>query len=966
MPGLYTVEVSAPHYESARTRVQVGFRDNATADTIQLSPAPVITGNITAAIGTPGSRTCIWSVPAAAVPDGSTAGDVVGPCTPSVPADCTAATVTFNTGATGPQCASVPGLGRYEIEVPRRGQYFVVVKASDTEYVNATDVRLNVPSGSTLVHNVQLNRYGRVTLTALVAGSGGALQATSGATLTLTQGATSFPTDPAGSTSTAEGLVFFKRLLPGIYTVNGTNGTRASDPFNVVVGFNQEVERIVPLIRRVSQLIGRVSTNIGGDQDVAGADVQVIGPVGYSGTQPFNGSVTARTASDGCFVVTRATASPVGVGDCTGTYANGPNLPWQRLDLLSNTVSEVRISKIGYDTLIQRNVDLDEADVNQFTLEPSAVTFIGNTAGTRITAEGAVPNYANATFSVDSTTTSAATITVKAAANGDLTWTDTRYTTTNRIRPGSYTIAVSMPGYINDTVDVVCAVATTTPATLSTCSPPRNLVLRQHGSLRVNAVDASSSPVNDVVATLTKGGATVGQRSSANDGNNVTFPDVLPGATDYALRVQAAGFDFDATALSCTPEGGTASSTITIEAGKLTTCTVTLTRLGTFTGTLKGVLADAPATDPFRELAGATVQATPCTAPATPTTACTTVDPTRRLTATTNAAGQYSISGTNRIEGIGQGWWLLTTVLPGWSQAAAASGDLPGTLVNVTTGGNLPQDLTMYVNRVNFTARINDQGGARVDDATVKLLQGATEVATGTLTGSGTTAQYDFTNVLPGFYTLEMTGAGLVRTTVQVEIAVGVANQSFQAFVSRASNSVSARAASGCTTTTPTIRPSCAPSSRRRAGSPHPGRVVACFQPHLYSRTRAFAAEFGAALGLADEVVVMDVFAAREDPVPGVTGGLVAAAVPLPAAQVAYEPSWSAVPRELARRSRAGDVVITFGAGDVTLIGPEVLELLAAGERADEPVGAPAACRAAARSSSGSGLLLVASERWSS
>ena len=61
------------------------------------------------------------------------------------------------------------------------------------------------------------------------------------------------------------------------------------------------------------------------------------------------------------------------------------------------------------------------------------------------------------------------------------------------------------------------------------------------------------------------------------------------------------------------------------------------------------------------------------------------------------------------------------------------------------------------------------------------------------------------------------------------------------------------------------------------------GRVVVVFQPHLFSRTQAFAAEFGTALGLADEVVVMDVYAAREDPVPGVTGALVAAAVPLPA-----------------------------------------------------------------------------------
>ena len=54
------------------------------------------------------------------------------------------------------------------------------------------------------------------------------------------------------------------------------------------------------------------------------------------------------------------------------------------------------------------------------------------------------------------------------------------------------------------------------------------------------------------------------------------------------------------------------------------------------------------------------------------------------------------------------------------------------------------------------------------------------------------------------------------------------------------------------------------------------------FQPHLYSRTRLFAEDFGRALGLADEVVVLDVYAAREDPEPGVDGSLVARAVPLP------------------------------------------------------------------------------------
>ena len=106
------------------------------------------------------------------------------------------------------------------------------------------------------------------------------------------------------------------------------------------------------------------------------------------------------------------------------------------------------------------------------------------------------------------------------------------------------------------------------------------------------------------------------------------------------------------------------------------------------------------------------------------------------------------------------------------------------------------------------------------------------------------------------------------------------------------------------------------------------GRLVVAFQPHRYSRTLAFAAEFGAALALADEVVVMEVYAAGEEPVPGATGATVAAAVPLPPERVLFEPSWSAVPAALAARARPGDLVLTLGAGDVTLVGPEVLRVL--------------------------------------
>jgi UDP-N-acetylmuramate--alanine ligase len=103
------------------------------------------------------------------------------------------------------------------------------------------------------------------------------------------------------------------------------------------------------------------------------------------------------------------------------------------------------------------------------------------------------------------------------------------------------------------------------------------------------------------------------------------------------------------------------------------------------------------------------------------------------------------------------------------------------------------------------------------------------------------------------------------------------------------------------------------------------GRLLVAFQPHLYSRTRDFAAEFGSALALADVVLLLDVYGAREQPLPGVTGALIVPAVPLPTDCVHYEPCWADVPTRLADLARPGDVVVTMGAGDVTLLGPQLL-----------------------------------------
>jgi UDP-N-acetylmuramate--alanine ligase len=113
-------------------------------------------------------------------------------------------------------------------------------------------------------------------------------------------------------------------------------------------------------------------------------------------------------------------------------------------------------------------------------------------------------------------------------------------------------------------------------------------------------------------------------------------------------------------------------------------------------------------------------------------------------------------------------------------------------------------------------------------------------------------------------------------------------------------------------------------AARAVAGS---GRVHVLFQPHLFSRTLAFAAEFARALELADSVAVLDIYPAREDPVEGVTSALITARLPRRPGHV--EDPAEAV-RWLAAAAEPGDIILTVGAGDVTAYGPALIGALTA------------------------------------
>lgn len=110
-----------------------------------------------------------------------------------------------------------------------------------------------------------------------------------------------------------------------------------------------------------------------------------------------------------------------------------------------------------------------------------------------------------------------------------------------------------------------------------------------------------------------------------------------------------------------------------------------------------------------------------------------------------------------------------------------------------------------------------------------------------------------------------------------------------------------------------------------------PGRrLVAVFQPHLYSRTAAHGQAMGQALAAADLVIVTEIYPAREQPIAGVSGRQVAEAAKRAGANARFEPTRAEVGRTVYQALRAGDVVLTLGAGDITRVAPELVRWLSA------------------------------------
>lgn len=768
LPGLHIVHISAPGYEPATVRVEVPLGAMVTAPRVALQPAPVITGRITAVIGAPTGPTCVWAVPA-------------GSATTSVDCPTTTTPTTCNDATTDPTvsvCALVGTDGSYRLQVPVHGGYRVYVKPSDTEYVGpAVPASFTLPVGGTQQYDVLLHRLARVSVLVLEPSPSGVLQAAGGVSISVDGVLQPAQTGPSGT-------VLITGLTPGVHQLTaskprpGGGDPITAGPVPIGVTYDQTYPATLTLTNPISAVIGQLTVNVDGKAiPIAGASVTLTGVQQYVGTLPVNGSVVMTTGKDGCFAAypgaTAPTSWPSACTDIANHVGDAPDQAARPFTLLSDIVS-VSATASGYSALnVSQTKVTTGSTVNIFTMRPDPVAFTG-TLGVSPNVAPDNSNLSNTSVRVVSGAPGSGVLTASVSDTGAVSINDASMGAANQLYPGTYTLEFTRTGYSSRPSTFTCKVAE--PCTMSA-------TLVKLSGLTIMVQNSSGTAVNGARLILTDTtNATPAQTVNA-PGDSATFTGLVadsPGR--YKVTVQAGGYRFgDAGGTDVTLSCGGATATVIpgVPPGGSVTCTVALTRIGAVSGTVNGIIAASPATDPHEPISGATVTVRQCKTAVDPTkaTTCTTQNPT--FTATSAKDGTYRVTGTSTVEGLAAGTWQVTTTAPGFADATS--------LVTVTDDADAVVDPSLYITPVSYTVTVRDGNGTGLSGLTLKLLDGPSSPAT----AKGTSSTYAFTDIVPGTYTLQATGKKINTTTVQVTIVRGDLNQTYPLTVGLGVNTAS-------------------------------------------------------------------------------------------------------------------------------------------------------------------------------
>ena len=715
-PGLYRLAITAPGYEPATVDVTVPMGQVVEAATVALYPSPSIVGSVAARVGVVPDDTCVVAV----VAD--------GPAPSADPCRKVDDTCTTDTG----WCAYIGLNGSYQLERLSSGSYDVyVVPPHDGQYVRPDDVGVSLLPGDVRRVDWLLDRLGVLTVSVYSTDGTGAISPAAGAVVTADSGSSS------ASGSVVDGIAQLTHLPSGTYTVSATaTSGQKGEVTGVQLGLNQEVQVQVVLTGPTGDVTMRVVTLLGGsgESPVANAHVTVSGVTGYRGLSPVQttGVPVATTNATGQFTVCT-----------TGSCSSDPSVTV--LPLVEKRMN-VRVTATGYADYSVNGLDVESTA--PITLTPLGRAFSGSVQ----LLGAATPEYDDVTFTVTQAPPGVGQISITPDAAGVLSWSDSQQPVgSGLIRPGTYTVAASLDGFLGDSKTIIVLPGDATPV------PPLDLVLRRNGTLRVSIVDAGTSVgIPDGAATITRN--SVQDRRTALPGQ--TFVDLGEFApATYSVDVAAAGYETKTVQVTVVPGQTTATPAV-----------VPLVRLSTIHGAVKSQVT------PYIEegVTGARVEGVgPATAGSTTTT---------KMTATTADQGSYSLTGTLLNEGLHAGSWALSATAQGYDtlpQSSAsvtiladgtdqAAPDLllkprPGTLVVfVSANGTGQEDLS-----VRLTYQDGSPAGTPTKLPTCEGLDATCDPA------SDAPGTYVFTGLAPLTYTINVSGGTFSPLSMSVPLASG-------------------------------------------------------------------------------------------------------------------------------------------------------------------------------------------------
>ncbi|GEK21456.1 carboxypeptidase regulatory-like domain-containing protein [Cellulomonas xylanilytica] len=730
LPGLYRLTISAPGYEDGHVNVTVPLGRVVEATPVALEQSPSIVGTVQARVGAVSTGTCVIAVP------GTPGALPTDPCTGD----------TTTCAVPGGACSFIGVNGSYEINRLTAGPYTVfVVPPAGGEYLPPVPGSVALVPGSSRRFDAVLDRLGRLSVTVMRSnGSSSLVPAVLATVTTQPPSVLSTPTDRTD----LNGLTQVIGLEQGDYQVTATGDSTGSLASPVTVGLNQEVSVQIVLTQPVDKFSGTVVTQLvaGKQTPVRGATVTVTGTTGFSGLTPVRASATAVTPAEGVFTV------------CTGgTCLEETTSPDSTILLpLVQPRVDVTVTADGFQPFSAS--DVPTSALATITLSPAGVAFSGTMAFDPVLTGTALEDAVrNVRFSVQSAPPGAGQVSLSAVLVGStpvVVWSDsaqgddpTGPAGSRLIRPGTYTVTATLPGY-----DLEQLTFTVDPGVAMPAAPdPDALVftLRKFGFLRVSVATTQdpSVLVQGAIVTLTLASGVTQQRAANPGDTYVDFGDLPTGL--YTVEVRAPGH-------------ARTTTQVRLDAGDRpeNPKVVTVRRLGLVQGLVRSVLTtgleqdlpDAQVT--VRQGVGGTP-----------------------FVGTTGPTGAYRVTGTTVTDGLAEGEWLVAATAPGHDAVAAT----PVTVPDPVTG------LDVTVPPILLPAKNGELRVRAYDGATVVpglTMQLSYLDSTGPRTISPTCGPDDSTAPCPGglyvffdvpplTYNLNISGDTYSPLTLPVTIAPG-------------------------------------------------------------------------------------------------------------------------------------------------------------------------------------------------